>query len=138
MPDLDAEMLVDQAVMLSLISREQLREARAEAEDASADTVLRMLLRKGSLTSWQIDRLKKGDPSGFFYGDAKALFHLAEGTFARVYRGEHTTTRLRDCASAARTSALRSPAAASSSRSRKIGTRRRGSLSAPVRWRGRT
>jgi eukaryotic-like serine/threonine-protein kinase len=93
MPDLDAEMLVDQAVMLSLISREQLREARAEAEDASADTVLRMLLRKGSLTSWQIERLKKGDPSGFFYGDAKALFHLAEGTFARVYRGEHNTTK---------------------------------------------
>ena len=93
MPDLDAEMLVDQAVMLSLFSREQLREARAEAEDVSADAVLRMLLRKGSLTSWQIERLKKGDPSGFFYGDAKALFHLAEGTFARVYRGEHTTTK---------------------------------------------
>ena len=52
-------------------------------------SVLRMLLRKGWLTSWQIDRLKKGDPSGFFYGDAKVLFHLAEGTFARVYRGEH-------------------------------------------------
>ena len=52
-----------------------------------------MLLRKGALTSWQIDRLKKGDPSGFFYGDSKVLFHLAEGTFARVYRGEHTTTR---------------------------------------------
>ena len=93
MPDLDAEMLVDQAVMLGLVSREQLREATAEAEDTSADTVLRMLLRKGLLTSWQIERLKKGDPTGFFYGDAKALFHLAEGTFARVYRGEHITTK---------------------------------------------
>ena len=51
-----------------------------------------MLLRKGSLTSWQIDRLKKGDPSGFFFGDAKVLFHLAEGTFARVYRGVHVTS----------------------------------------------
>jgi serine/threonine protein kinase len=93
MPDLDAEMLVDQAVMLGLVSREQLREARAEVDDPSPDMALRMLLRKGVLTSWQIDRLKKGDPSGFFYGDAKALFHLAEGTFARVYRGEHTTSR---------------------------------------------
>ncbi len=90
MPDLDAELLVDQVTMLGLVSREQLREAMADAEDGSPDAVLRMLLRKGWLTSWQIDRLKKGDPSGFFYGDSKVLFHLAEGTFARVYRGEHT------------------------------------------------
>ncbi len=93
MPDFDAEMLVDQVVMLGLVSREQLREAKADAEDGSPDTTLRMLLRKGALTSWQIDRLKKGDPSGFFFGDSKVLFHLAEGTFARVYRGEHSTTK---------------------------------------------
>ena len=93
MPDIDAEMMVDQVVMLGLVSREQLREAKADAEDGSPDTTLRMLLRKGALTSWQIDRLKKGDPSGFFYGDSKVLFHLAEGTFARVYRGEHNTTK---------------------------------------------
>ena len=93
MPEIDAEMMVDQVVMLGLVSREQLREAKAEAEDGSPDMTLRMLLRKGALTSWQIDRLKKGDPSGFFYGDSKVLFHLAEGTFARVYRGEHNTTK---------------------------------------------
>src|SRR6185312_11964231 len=44
------------------------------------------------LTSWQVDRLRKGDPSGFFYGEAKVLFHLAEGTFARVYRAEHVSS----------------------------------------------
>ncbi len=92
MPDLDAELLVDQVTMLGLVSRDRLREAMADAEDGSPDAVLRMLLRKGWLTSWQIDRLKKGDPSGFFYGEAKALFHLAEGTFARVYRAEHTSS----------------------------------------------
>ena len=92
MPDIDAEMLVDQVTMLGLVSREQLHEATLDAEDASPDSVLRTLLRKGALTSWQVDRLKKGDPSGFFFGDAKVLFHLAEGTFARVYRGEHITT----------------------------------------------
>lgn len=92
MPDLDAESLVDQVTMLGLVSRERMREAMADAEDGSPDTVLRMLLRKGALTSWQVDRLRKGDPSGFFYGEAKALFHLAEGTFARVYRGEHVTS----------------------------------------------
>src|SRR4029077_10970029 len=85
MPDIDAEMLVDQVKLIGLVSREQLDEATAEARDRSADSVLRMLLRKGSLTSWHVDRLKKGDPSGFFFGDSKLLFHLAEGTFARVY-----------------------------------------------------
>jgi eukaryotic-like serine/threonine-protein kinase len=93
MPELDAESLVDQVTMLGLVSREQLREAMADAEDVSPDSALRMLLRKGLLTSWQVDRLKKGDPAGFFYGDSKVLFHLAEGTFARVYRGEHTGSR---------------------------------------------
>jgi serine/threonine protein kinase/CheY-like chemotaxis protein len=93
MPDVDAEMMLDQVRMLGLVSPEQLRQAQAEADDGSPDTVMRMLLRKGALTSWQIDRLKKGDPSGFFFGDSKVLFHLAEGTFARVYRGEHNTTK---------------------------------------------
>ena len=49
-------------------------------------------MRKGWLTSWQLERLKKGDPSSFFFGNYRALFHLAEGTFARVYRGQHNQT----------------------------------------------
>ena len=93
MAEVDAEMMVDQVMMLGLISREQLQEATAGAGKGAHDAVLRMLLRKGAITSWQVDRLKKGDPSGFFFGDAKVLFHLAEGTFARVYRGEHKTTK---------------------------------------------
>ena len=47
MPELDAESLVDQVTMLGLVSREQLREAMADAEDGSPDAVLRTLLRKG-------------------------------------------------------------------------------------------
>jgi tRNA A-37 threonylcarbamoyl transferase component Bud32/CheY-like chemotaxis protein len=93
MAEYDPELLVDQVSMLGLVTREQIREASSGATDGSPDTVLRMLLRKGFLTSWQIERLKKGDPSGFFFGDTKVLFHLAEGTFARVYRGEHATTK---------------------------------------------
>jgi eukaryotic-like serine/threonine-protein kinase len=93
MPEIDADALVDQVTMLGLISREQLRQASADAEDGAPENVLRMLLRKGALTSWQIDRLKKGDPTGFFYGESKVLFHLAEGTFARVYRGEYIPTK---------------------------------------------
>src|SRR3954454_22352896 len=88
MPELDAEMLAEQAVMLGLVSQEQSFLAKTDADDGSPEALVRALLRKGWLTSWQIERLNKGDPSGFFYGGCKVLFHLAEGTFARVYRGE--------------------------------------------------
>jgi tRNA A-37 threonylcarbamoyl transferase component Bud32/CheY-like chemotaxis protein len=92
MPEIDLELLVDQLTLIGLISRDQYREARSEAEDGSPEALFRMLMRKGWLTSWQLERLKKGDPSGFFFGTYRALFHLAEGTFARVYRGMHNET----------------------------------------------
>jgi CheY-like chemotaxis protein len=92
MPELDIESLVDQLTLIGLISREQYRQARAEAEDGSGEALIRVLMRKGWLTSWQLERLKKGDPSSFFFGNYRALFHLAEGTFARVYRGRHNET----------------------------------------------
>lgn len=87
MPEIDAESLADNAALVGLISRQQLRQARQEAEDGSAQALSRVFMRKGYLTSWQRDRLLKGETTGFFYGDTKVLFHLAEGTFARVYRG---------------------------------------------------
>lgn len=92
MPEIDAESLVDQLALIGLISRDQLREARADAEDGSPESVVRSCLRKGWITSWQVDRLKKGDSGNFFFGPYRALFHLAEGTFARVYRGERSDT----------------------------------------------
>ncbi len=87
MAEIDAESLADNAVLIGLITRAQLSQARAIAEDGSTDALARALMRKGFLTSWQRDRLIKGDTTGFFFGDVKILFHLAEGTFARVYRG---------------------------------------------------
>lgn len=87
MPDLDAQSLADTAVMLGLVSRPDARMAVADADDGSIEAISRSFLRKGLLTSWQLDRLQKSEPSGFFYGGCKVLFHLAEGTFARVYRG---------------------------------------------------
>ncbi len=88
MADFDAETLAEQACLLGLITREQSREAIADADDLSLAALIRSFLRKGLLTSWQLERLQKDDPSGFFYGGYKVLFHLAEGTFARVYRGQ--------------------------------------------------
>ncbi len=93
MPELDAQSLADHAVMIGLVTRPQARDALANAEDGSYDSVVRSFLGRELLTSWQIERLHKGDPSGFFYGGCKVLFHLAEGTFARVYRGERIDSR---------------------------------------------
>jgi tRNA A-37 threonylcarbamoyl transferase component Bud32/CheY-like chemotaxis protein len=93
MPELDAQSLADHAVMIGLVARPQAREALANADDGSYEAVVRSFLRSELLTSWQIERLNKGDPSGFFYGGCKVLFHLAEGTFARVYRGERVDSR---------------------------------------------
>lgn len=92
MAPIDAASLLDYATLLRLIDREQAREARSEAEDTGLDTICRVLLRKGMLTSWQLERVKKGDSTGFTFGDCKVLFHLAEGTFARVYRGVRTNS----------------------------------------------
>ena len=87
MLELDAQSLADHAAMIGLVTRAEAREAMSDAENGSIDAASRSFLRKGLLTSWQIDRLKKADSAGFFYGGYKVLFHLAEGTFARVYRG---------------------------------------------------
>jgi eukaryotic-like serine/threonine-protein kinase len=88
MSEIDAESLVENVVLLGLVTKEQAREAKAEADDGSVEALIKSLLRKELLTRWQVDRLKKGDHSGFFYGGCVVLFHIAEGTFARVYRGK--------------------------------------------------
>src|SRR3954470_14955419 len=88
---IDAESLAENAVLIGLVSRADMSEARADAEDGSGEAIARVLMRKGYLTSWQRDKLIKGDTSGFFFGTAMVLFHLAQGTFARVYRGRDTS-----------------------------------------------
>jgi len=87
MTEIDAQTFLDQATLIGLINRNQAQEAQADALDGSVDAVARVLLRRDILTAWQVERLKKGDLSGFEYGGCKVLFHIAEGTFARVYRG---------------------------------------------------
>ncbi len=92
MSEIDAATLAQQVVLLGLATKEEAREAMEAAEDGSFDALANSLLRKGSMTRWQVDKFRKGDMTGFFFGGCKVLFHLAEGTFARVYRGVRTAT----------------------------------------------
>jgi tRNA A-37 threonylcarbamoyl transferase component Bud32 len=87
MPDYDADSFAERAVLIGLMTQGQLLEAREDASDGTLEELTRTLVRKQSLTSWQVDRLLKGKTSGFYFGGAKVMFHIAEGTFARVYRG---------------------------------------------------
>lgn len=91
MHEIDAQTFLDQATLIGLISRDQAKLAQAEAADGSFEAISRELLRKDLLTSWQVEKFKKGDLSGFHFGGCKVLFHIAEGTFARVYRGRKMT-----------------------------------------------
>src|SRR4051794_26201763 len=87
MTEIDTQTFLEQATLIGLISRDQAFEAQADAVDGSVEAVARVLLRRDILTAWQVEKLKKGDLSGFHFGGCKVLFHIAEGTFARVYRG---------------------------------------------------
>jgi hypothetical protein len=87
MTEIDAQTFLESATLIGLIGREQAQQARGDAEDGSVEAVARVLLRQDILTAWQVEKLKKGAVTGFYYGGCKVLFHIAEGTFARVYRG---------------------------------------------------
>jgi tRNA A-37 threonylcarbamoyl transferase component Bud32 len=88
MSEIDAESLAQNATLLGLVTKNQAQEAKLDAEDGSAEALIKSFLRKELLTRWQVEKLQKNDPSGFFYGGCAVLFHIAEGTFARVYRGK--------------------------------------------------
>ena len=87
MAEIDAATLAERSVLLGLVTQDQAFQAREDAADGTFEALASAFLRKGLLTSYQIERMKKNDLGGFFFGGCKVLFHLAEGTFARVYRG---------------------------------------------------
>jgi serine/threonine protein kinase len=71
---------------LSLLSEQQLAEAREEAGNKELQPLLRVLERKSLLTPWQVDRIFKGYTDGFFLGGYRVLYKIASGSFGRVFR----------------------------------------------------
>ena len=61
-------------------------------QNVSREQFLMALLRYGHLTKYQVERLAKGETSGFFYGKYKVLYSAGAGTFARVFRAVHSET----------------------------------------------
>ncbi|MEE8450524.1 MAG: protein kinase [Thermoguttaceae bacterium] len=89
-----AENIAQRAFDLGLLDERQLQEVWAHfgSQNVSVDDFLQLLVRREYLTNYQVERLVKGDRTGFFFGDYKVLYLVGSGTFARVYRATHKET----------------------------------------------
>ena len=88
MDPLSAEQFVQTAFSLNLLDEQQVRDVWSDigAREVCLDDACNAVLRRQYLTNFQIDRLLKGERSGYFYGRYKVLYTIGSGSFSRVYR----------------------------------------------------
>lgn len=91
MSDLSLEELIKRALSLGILDMDQVHAIwkKSGTQNLSIDEFLQATLRQGIFTKYQMERLKFGETSGFFYGDYKVLYLVGAGSFARVYRCVH-------------------------------------------------
>lgn len=83
----NAETLSQLIAGLELVPAGPLAEALHEVGNtAAAEELGRALVRREVLTGFQLERLLKGERTGYRYGRAKLLYQIGAGSFARVYR----------------------------------------------------
>lgn len=92
MDQLSAEQIAQRAFDLDLLDDRSYREVGGEARHLDAVEFQQLLLRRELITPYQMERLLRGDRSGFFFGQYKVLYQVGAGTFARVYRTVHRDT----------------------------------------------
>ncbi|WP_310821177.1 serine/threonine-protein kinase [Stratiformator vulcanicus] len=82
--------LAEQLVGERLVTKTQVREIAAElnVKEADVDAFFKVAVRKGILTSFHVERIKKGELDGLVLGDYRLLFKAAAGSFARVFKAE--------------------------------------------------
>jgi eukaryotic-like serine/threonine-protein kinase len=92
--DLTAEQLAQRALDVNIVSEDEMRGVWGEvgAHNVDYDQFKQILMRRGLLTNFQLERLEQGYRTGFVYGDYKVLYLVGAGTFARVYRAAHRLT----------------------------------------------
>ena len=90
----NAEQVANRALQLGLLTERQLQEIWASlgSRNAPLNELLQLLVRREYLTNYQVERLVKGERSGFFFGRYRVLYLMGAGSFARVYRAEHRDT----------------------------------------------
>lgn len=89
-----AEQLAQRAMDVDILDERQLQSVWSEfgTQNVDPQAFTQALLRKGLITSYQLERVLKNQRNGFFYGDYKVLYCVGSGTFARVYRASHRRT----------------------------------------------
>ncbi len=88
-----AEELAHRCEELGLVSPQAIQDCWGElgGRNVPVEAFTSLMLRRELLTSYQLERLLKGDRTGFFYGRAKVLYQIGAGAFARVYRAIDTS-----------------------------------------------
>jgi eukaryotic-like serine/threonine-protein kinase len=86
--------LAQRIVELGLATSIQLDQVWGEMKGnkGNMDELTSLLLRKGIVTNYQLDRVQTGELLGYFYGPYKVLYMIGAGTFARVFRAVHRET----------------------------------------------
>jgi serine/threonine-protein kinase len=94
MSELTAEKLAQRIIDSNVLDGRQIDSAFAElgTREVTLQDFTTLLVRRGLLTNFQLDRLAKGERGGYFYGDYKVLYLVGTGTFARVYRAVNVKT----------------------------------------------
>jgi eukaryotic-like serine/threonine-protein kinase len=89
-----AEHIAQRASDLGLLDQRQLQDIWASfgRHDVPLNDFLQALVGREFMTNYQVERLVKGERTGFFFGDYKVLYLVGRGTFARVYRAVHRET----------------------------------------------
>ncbi|MFV1966260.1 MAG: protein kinase [Pirellulaceae bacterium] len=94
MSDMSAEEFAQRVQGVGLIEFEQMEAIWSEigTRNIPLENLISFLHRKDLLTNMQLERLKKKQRDGYFYGKNKLLYVVGKGTFARVYRAAHVET----------------------------------------------
>lgn len=88
MSEISAEKLGQRITDTGLLESRELEAVWGElgTREVPLDQFTSLLMRRELLTNFQLDRLIRGERSGYFYGNYKVLYLTGTGTFARVYR----------------------------------------------------
>ncbi len=89
-----ADELARSAIDVGVVTDAQLQPVWSElgSSNVPMSELAQVLVRKGLLTNYQLDRIQRGMRDGYIYGDYTALYCIGSGTFARVFRAVHRET----------------------------------------------
>ncbi len=92
--DWTAEQFAQRVLDVGIVTEADLREVWSElgTKNVEVETIKQLMMGRGLVTNYQVDRVMQGIKTGYFYGDYKVLYLVGAGTFARVYRATHRKT----------------------------------------------